>query len=226
MDGTALQEVNEVKHLGVILANNSHSHGESRMKAARRAFYSLQGAGLCQSGSSPYTATHIYSVAVRPVLTYGLECVYQQKKVLSDMESLQGKFLKTALGLRQHCRNSPLLNALKVQPIVKTVELAEVNLLRSLFSSTSRTSVFYKFLLSNAFNNMNYKSKSLVSRVVFTCTKYNVSLVKILCDNQYFMNFKRNLKVFNECGLSDTIGFILNSNSPNLSLVHDLLSPF
>ena len=119
MDGTALQEVNEVKHLGVILANNSHSHGESRMKAARRAFYSLQGAGLCQNGSSPHTAAHIYSVAVRPVLTYGLECVYQKKKVWSDIESLQGKFLKTVVGLGHHCRTSPLLGALRVHSILK-----------------------------------------------------------------------------------------------------------
>ena len=156
LDGTTLQEVNEVKHLGVILANNSRSHGESRMKAARRAFYSLQGAGLCYSGSGPYTA-------------------------------------------------------------------AEISLLRTLFRSTSRTSVFYKFLLSN---DLNYRNKSLVSRVVFTCMKYDISLVKIICDDRYFMDFKRKSKVFNECGLSDTISYILDSDTPDMSLVHDLLSPF
>ena len=226
LDGTVLQEANEVKHLGVILANDSHSHGESRMKAARRAFYSLQGAGLCQNGSSPYTAAHTYSVAVRPVLTYGLECVYQQKKTWHDIESLQGKFLKTALGLRQHCRSAPLLRALKVQSILKTVELAEINLLRSLFRSTSRASVFYKFLISKSFCNVSFKNKTLVSRVVLTCQKYDISLVKVLCDDRYFLDCKRELKVFNECGLTDTISYILSSEWPDLSLVHNLLSPF
>ena len=142
LDGTLLQEVNEVKHLGVILTNNSRSHGESRIKAARRAFYSLQGAGVCQYGSSPYTNAHIYSVAIRPVLTYGLECVYQQKKIWYEIESLQAKFIKSSLGLRQYCRSGPLLKALKVQSILKSVELAEIKLLRSLFRSSSQTSVF------------------------------------------------------------------------------------
>ena len=58
------------------------------------------------------------------------------------------------------------------------------------------------------------------------CHKYDISLVKLLCDEQYFVDCKKNLKVFNERGLSDTIGYILNSDSPNLPLVHDLLSPF
>ena len=187
----------------------------------------MQGAGLCHSGSTPYTSAHIYSIAIRPVLTYGLECVYQKKKVWNDLESLQGKFLKISLGLGLHCRSGPLLRALKVQSIKKTVELVEMNLLRTLFRSTSRrTSLFYRFLLSKAFNDFNYRNKSLVSRVVFTCMKYDISLVKILCDDQYFKDFKQKFKVFNECGLADTISYILNSDSPDLSLLHDLLSPF
>ena len=85
---------------------------------------------------------------------------------------------------------------------------------------------FYKFLLSKSFFNVNLNDKNLLSRVIFTCHKYDISLVKLLCDEQYFVDCKKNLKVFNECGLSDTIGYILNSDSPNLPLVHDLLSPF
>ena len=93
--------------------------------------------------------------------------------------------------------------------ILKTVEITEISLVRTLFRSSSPTSVFYKFLLSKVFKNSNDKDKSLVSRVVFTCNKYDISLVKIMCDDRYFLDFKRKLKVFNECGLTDTISYIL-----------------
>ena len=46
--------------------------------------YALQGAGLCVNGTSPDTITHIYTTAIRPVLLYGLECIYQCKTVSND----------------------------------------------------------------------------------------------------------------------------------------------
>ena len=66
-----LDEVDQVTHLGVILAKDAQSHAAARIKATRRALYALQGAGLC-------TIIHIFNTAVRPVLVYGLECVHQK----------------------------------------------------------------------------------------------------------------------------------------------------
>jgi hypothetical protein len=47
LEGIRLEEDDHVTHLGVILANDAHSHTTNRIKATRRAFYALRGAGLC-----------------------------------------------------------------------------------------------------------------------------------------------------------------------------------
>jgi len=74
-----LVEDDNVTHVGAILANDPHSHTTACIKATCRAFYALQGAGLCVIGSA--TITHVFNTVVRPVVMYGLECVYQTKQL-------------------------------------------------------------------------------------------------------------------------------------------------
>ena len=133
LEGTILDESEHVAHLGVILSNNPREHTDSRIKAARRAFYALQGVGLCINGSSPHTISHIFNTAVRPVLLYGLESFHQSKQAKQDAETLQGKLLKVALGLKTRCRNTPLLQALKIPSLGQSIELQELTLFRSMF---------------------------------------------------------------------------------------------
>ena len=115
--------INWSEHLGVILSNDQRSLGESRIHGARRAYYALQGAGLCVNGCSPGTVSQIYQTAVQPVLTYGLECVYQDKSTLQKIETMQNKFLQSALGIKSYRKTSPLLKALKLDRISKIVEI-------------------------------------------------------------------------------------------------------
>ena len=94
LNGVNLKETDSVTYLGVLLANNTNAHSEQRVKATRRAFYALQGYGVCKDGVNPETMTHIFNTAIRPVLTYGLQCVYQNKSPLEATEKLQCKLLK------------------------------------------------------------------------------------------------------------------------------------
>ena len=88
LEGIRLEEDEHITHFGVIMANDARSHATARSKATRRAFYALQRAGLCVNGSNPDTITHIFKTVVRPVLVYGLECVYQTKTALHKAELL------------------------------------------------------------------------------------------------------------------------------------------
>ena len=106
----------------------------------------LKGFGVCKDSVNPETMTHIFNTAIRHVLTYGLHCVHQNKAALEDTEKLQCKLLKVALGLKRHCKNTPLLEALKIPRISTSVEIQELVLFRSMFLSTSHTSQFYHFL--------------------------------------------------------------------------------
>ena len=94
LEGIRLEEDDHITHLGVILANDAHSHATARIKATRRAFYVLQGAGLCINYSNSDTITQIFKTVVRPVLVYGLECVYPTKTALHKAELSQAKSVR------------------------------------------------------------------------------------------------------------------------------------
>ena len=85
-----LEEVDSIKYLGVTLANNSNRHVDERIRSCRRAFYALQGAGLCRKGVDPMVSSAILKAAVRPVLLYGMHCVYLNQKHKADIERAQG----------------------------------------------------------------------------------------------------------------------------------------
>lgn len=82
MNGDSPSENDHILHLGMTRADDSKSHAEVHVKAIREAFYKLQLAGLCMSGTKASTITHIFSAAVRPILLSGFQCVYQTKFVL------------------------------------------------------------------------------------------------------------------------------------------------
>ena len=98
LNGEALVEEDQITHLGVILANDNNTHTNSRVLAMRKAFYALQGSGLCPKGSNPATVAHIFKADIKPVLTFGMECIYQSKAAINTAQSTLAKLLKTALG--------------------------------------------------------------------------------------------------------------------------------
>ena len=214
-----------MNHLGVVLANNTRSHAEARIQSARRAFYSLQGAGLCVKGCSPSTISRIYTTAIRPVLTYGLECVYQGKTVMNQVEVIQGKCLKAALGLKYYCKTSPLLHALNIDRVSTSIEIHQLALFKSMFFSSSRTSVLCKFLLSEFLKGGLSSHKNLVSAVMKTCDKHNISMAQYLCESSHKPACKRRIRTRPECGIADSVKYVLNS-SHDVLIINDLLSPF
>ena len=226
LDGVNLEETDAIVHLGVVLANDTKSHSEARMKATRRAFYSLQSAGLCKGGTNASTISRIFNTAIRPVLYYGQQCIYQNKTTTCEVEKLQCKLLKTALGLKSYCRNSPLLHAMQMPHINQSVEQQELYLYRSMFLSQSRCHKFYRHLLSQHLSNKCTSQRNLVSRILNTCTKYGISLVQFLCDDKYAGCQKKKWKIYPEDGLADSIAFNVSNLSQNRSLICDLLSPF
>jgi hypothetical protein len=225
LQGTPLTETSSVKHLGVMLSNDTRCHAESRIQAARRAFYSLQGAGLCVNGCNPGTIAHIYNTALRPVLTYGLESVHMGKTVMNNVETIQGKFLKAALGLKPRCKSTPLLKALGIDRIQTHIEVQRLSLFKSVFLSTSRTNVFYMYLLTNALQGRLSSQRNLVTSVLQICDKYNLSLANYLCDKSYKSLCKRAIKSRAPCGLADSVKYSLIVNCDILT-VNELLKSY
>ena len=62
----------------------------------------MQGAGLCNNVTDADDAiAYLWNAALRPVLTYGINCIHVSKTCLSRMEPLQAKLLKAGIGVHK-----------------------------------------------------------------------------------------------------------------------------
>ena len=148
------------------------------------------------------------------------------KKSFAELESMQGKLIKSSLNLKKSCKNTPLLDAMKVPRIESTVKQQEILLLRAMLLSKSRSHKFYSFLLANHLRNQLTSDKNLLSRVVKTCNINGISFVNSLCNKQYI---KRHTgpKFTENDGLIDSLRFLTSDlDNDARAMINALLSPF
>ena len=227
LNGQTLLQENQITHLGVVLANDNHSHTNSRLHATSKAFYALQGSRLCFNGSNPGTIAHIFKAAIQPVLSFGMECIFQSKSVITKAQSTLAKLLKTALGLKGYSRSTPLLKALDINILQQSVYVQELVLFKSLRLSTFRSCKFYSFLLSKVISGNAPSKKNIAYRVYQTYHRYNINFSDYMCDTRYFNSCKSDIGGYSHDGLSDTVSFLLHANcDASKNTLQTLLSPF
>ena len=133
LDGEKLNLRESITYLGAEISHQGGAtHTQERVSRARRAFYSLQGAGLRWNGVSPYTSKENFSTGVNSVLTYGCASLSMNKSNLSDLDKIQSKLMKASLGLSSCCRTTPLLQALNVKLVSSTIMMSSIRLLAHL----------------------------------------------------------------------------------------------
>ena len=57
----------------------------------------MQGAGLCINVTDADAIAYLGNAAIRPVLTYVINCIHVSKTCLSRMDALQAKYCKQEL---------------------------------------------------------------------------------------------------------------------------------
>ena len=128
LNGVKLKQDESVTYLGTRLSNQTRDHIDSRITAARRAFYGLQGAGLCVRGANPLTIAHMYKTAIQPILTYGCSTIKLKPNDIDELEKVQASLIKAALGLSKYSRNTPILRALKIKKIGRILDERHLSL--------------------------------------------------------------------------------------------------
>ena len=121
------------------LTGNVTDHIDTRIQSARRAYYGLQGADVCCDGVAPKTLSHIYKVAIQPILTYGCSAINITDRSVKSLEKSQGTLLKTAPINR---RNSPLFAALGIEKIDQLIKRQQLTLLRNALQGNSKARTF------------------------------------------------------------------------------------
>ena len=104
-----------------------------------RAFYGLQGAGLCAKGANPLTIAHIYKTAIQPILTYSCSNLNLTHNDISELEKVQASLIKTALGLPKYSRNTPILRAFHIKKISKILEERHLSLTKAALHNTAKS---------------------------------------------------------------------------------------
>ena len=91
----------------------------------------MQGAGLNCYGVSPEIALHIYKTAVRSSLSYGFAAVNISSNNSKVLDKVQGKHLKSLVGLKYHSRTTPLLETLNIPSVSKSVQTISLDVLKN-----------------------------------------------------------------------------------------------
>ena len=232
LNDVPLSECDTVKYLGVNLSyTKPNTHVDNRIKSCRNAYYALQGVGLCNKGMSADASAYLWNTALRPILTYGIQCVDISKKALLALEKMQTKLIKSAVGVHKFCRNTPLLNALGIRKIETSLDISCLELLRTVFKVKSRATQFYKHLMNVYIcdNKTSSRCSSLIARAHVVCKKHDISFVKYIVDDKYsniqHLRLKRCFSVND--GLSDTVRQLLLSFNPyDRTVLNMMLIPF
>ena len=229
-NGVRLTESEYVKYLGVTLSSSKpNEHVESRINACRRAFYALHGAGFSNTTTDSNVLTYVWNAAIRPVLTYGINCMKISKPALSKMEKTQSRLLKVGFGLNKFCKSTPILNAVNVLKIESSLEISSLDLIRSIFHNGSRARSFYMYLMNMHVCGKLKGHSDLILRAYNICVKHDISITRYIFDKVYSTTVRSGLrKCYNvPDGLTDSVRQLLLSNDPyNRYILNMLLIPF
>ena len=225
LNGSVLREVAAVTYLGTVLSSNPKLHFGTRIKLATRAFSGLQCAGLCAGGVAPTVLAHMFNVAIQPILTYGCATLNFTRSSVTELDKVQAKLLKSALGLPKLFHNTPLLQAPKVKKIDNLLQVQQLSLLRNALLNKSKTRTFYLHMFKHG---TSHTDTNLLSRCLEICNAHRVSLTRYVFDENYASKFKKkHIYAVPQDGVVDSIISLLsNYNQHSKHLVKLLLSPF
>ena len=132
----------------------------------------------------------------------------------------------SSIGLSKYCRNTPLLEAMKIHRISLSRDIAQLDLIRSFFKDTSRARLFYLHILSMHATNQMTGHVDLLSRVRNICGRNNISFLRYILDERYSNMCRSKMKkcFYTSDGLVDSVRQCLYYNDPNM--INMLLVPF
>ena len=107
-----------MKYLGTFLGDTNGSCPiDSRIKAATKAFYGLQNAGIRCSEIKPQIVVDIYRTALNTVLQFACSTIHINRTNIIKVIRHQCNLIKRHLGLSKWYHSSSLLQAVGILPL-------------------------------------------------------------------------------------------------------------
>ncbi len=135
------------------------------------------------------------------------------------------------VSLHKYCKTTPVLKALGIYSTIQfSVDIFNLELLRSIFSNNSRARSFYMYLLNTVYCDRKPSSQpGLLSRTSLICDRHNIIFLKYIFNKDYASQVKSQLKKssLQNDGLSDSVRVLLLSADPyDKFVLNMLLTPF
>jgi len=141
-------------------------HCDQRMEKCRRSFFAMKDLGLSYPGADCNVKSYLWKSLCQPVLMYGSDCISISKSKVKEMESLQGKLLKSCLGFDKRCRSTPLLEALNVSRISDCIMFSNASLMKRIMFVDSPINRLTCYLLSLYITKGTIIPNTLIHRLV------------------------------------------------------------
>lgn len=232
LGGNILSMSDDLDHLGAVLSNHGYPHIQKRIKSCRQGFYGLQGGGMCSQGVKPEIVSYLWRSALQPILLYAIQALPMRQCDMKDLESLQGKLIKSSLGFSKYLRTKPLLNALYINSINRLRDIFTMDLFKGMILSTSSARPLYCYFMKKFNAYSDNKFNNLVTRTKSICFNYNINAMKYVFNDAYSKECRKKLKMPAEMkpghdGLTDSVrDLLVNFDCHNKEFIRLLLMPF
>lgn len=134
LNGSLLEFVDKFKFLGMWLKSNLNGdeHIKKRKVMAIAASYRLNTLGLNTNILSAELKSFLVGVYCRSSLQYGIENTYLTGRAYNELESVEARIIKRALGLSKYHSTSMIINALDLTPTVETIKIRKLSYTKQL----------------------------------------------------------------------------------------------
>ena len=164
------------------------------------------------------------SVAIQPILSHGCSTLNADRNVIKEIDKAQAKLFKSALDLPNFCHNTPLLEALALKKIAKTLQVQQLSLLRNAIINNSKERTFYMYMNKRG---TTQNDKNLITRNFNIRKTHHVSLMRYVFDERYANQCNKQLHSVPQNSVTDSVRTLLiNYNQHSKQILKILLSLF
>jgi hypothetical protein len=194
-----LNNVETAPHLGITRASTVEENMEVNVNKnigkARRALYSLLGAGLHGvNGLDPVTSINIYKVYILPILLYGLEITLPSQKYVTMLEKFQKDTIKNILSLPNSVADPSVYILTGLLPVQAILDLKVLRFFNNLVNQADDS--LEKQLLIRQLTVKGGKSRAWAKQVQPLLAKYELGSVFTYLDYPLTKDcWKRNVHV-------------------------------
>jgi hypothetical protein len=223
-DGEELEQVRELKYLGVIIDDklNFKAHVDIKNKQNSKSCYSLYNTGFMGHAMNIETKKYIYETYCRPTLYYGWEFLPLNEKMYKTIRTNECALLKRILSIKKTTSNNLIYKTLKMSEPEDQIHLMKARLHLRL-TENDFTNDFLKNLAIFGNENDKLGSDSLIRQI--DTIKNN----KTITNTELIDQIKKKIYSIESNGLIDSIIYCfdqrINDSSYNIKL-HLLLTPY